>query len=403
MTRGHIKAIPDPDRSPRGPDRARQRPSTPVAARQSRERGRSAPLPPVKAEAGKPLYTSVKEAIRRAIEEGVYEAGQRIPSTQQLSEQLNVSLVTAHRALQELVAGGVLQRTQGRGTFVSRIEGEGSGIRARCRVGVVLHRDSSIADYYHGRIFEGVRQASHDKHIDIVLLRFGEDLRRECDGLLCVNPLPDEVETIAARVIQDTPVVVVGATVDVGRGSRGVCCIDSDNIHLARRVVERMVVGGHRRIGFVGGSERVSNSRDRWRGFREACEVASIELRDEYITRLAGWRATDRERARLAALLKSPERPTAIFAAGYHIALDVYAAASDAMVRLGKDVVLIGVDDPPSAAHLSPALATMRQPLRQMGELALSSLQKLIHGQPAASEKLCAELLLRESAGEAVA
>src|SRR5678810_1271299 len=69
-------------------------------------------------QAGRPLYSVVKRAIWAAIDAGIFRPGEQMPSTKELSEQLSVSLVTAHRALQDLVAAGVLQRSQGKGTFV---------------------------------------------------------------------------------------------------------------------------------------------------------------------------------------------------------------------------------------------------------------------------------------------
>src|SRR5258706_6117132 len=74
-------------------------------------------LKPVVAQPGQPLYQTVKQTVREAIDSGLFRPGQQMPSTKELSEKLSVSLVTAHRALQELVVAGVLQRTQGKGTF----------------------------------------------------------------------------------------------------------------------------------------------------------------------------------------------------------------------------------------------------------------------------------------------
>ena len=65
-------------------------------------------LKPVVAQPGQPLYQTVKQTVREAIDSGVFRPGEQMPSTKQLSETLSVSLVTAHRALQELVMAGVL-------------------------------------------------------------------------------------------------------------------------------------------------------------------------------------------------------------------------------------------------------------------------------------------------------
>jgi len=72
----------------------------------------------------------------------------------------------------------------------------------------------------------------------------------------------------------------------------------------------------------------------------------------------------------LVQVLMEPNRPTAIFAAGYYFALDCYAAAREAGLSVPAQLSIIGVDDPPSAQYLSPALTTMSQPLIEVGQTA---------------------------------
>ena len=51
-------------------------------------------LKPVSAQPGKPLYMVVRDAVREAIDAGVFLPGEQMPSTKELSEQMAVSLVT---------------------------------------------------------------------------------------------------------------------------------------------------------------------------------------------------------------------------------------------------------------------------------------------------------------------
>src|SRR3954468_24168940 len=109
-------------------------------------------LKPVVAQPGQPLYQTVKQQVREAIDSGVFRPGQQMPSTKELSQQLSVSLVTAHRALQELVMAGVLQRTQGKGTFVHERYLDRERTLADTRVGLAFHREASLADFYHSQV-----------------------------------------------------------------------------------------------------------------------------------------------------------------------------------------------------------------------------------------------------------
>ncbi len=66
-----------------------------------------------------PRYIQIKSKVLERIESGQMKAGDKVPSENKLSEQFNVSRMTARRALSELVNDGFLMRTQGLGTFVS--------------------------------------------------------------------------------------------------------------------------------------------------------------------------------------------------------------------------------------------------------------------------------------------
>src|SRR4051812_47903893 len=170
-------------------------------------------LKPVEPQTGRPLYLTARDAVREAIDAGIFAAGEQMPSTKQLSEQLAVSLVTTHRALQELVNSGVLRRSQGRGTFVHQRYHERKHSLTTTRVGLFFHREASLGDYYHGQVLEGVRQAAQAMGADLMLLRFGEDIRNECNGYLYVNPYATELQQACEDPRSRRPALVVGARI----------------------------------------------------------------------------------------------------------------------------------------------------------------------------------------------
>lgn len=66
-----------------------------------------------------PLYERLKSDIKRRIEAGEWPAHHRVPSENEIAETLNVSRMTANRALRELASEGVIVRVQGSGSFVA--------------------------------------------------------------------------------------------------------------------------------------------------------------------------------------------------------------------------------------------------------------------------------------------
>jgi len=71
------------------------------------------------ADSASPLYVQLMDRIRQDILQGVYPTGEKIPAEHMLEERYGVSRVTVRRALQELTGAGLLERKQGKGTFVS--------------------------------------------------------------------------------------------------------------------------------------------------------------------------------------------------------------------------------------------------------------------------------------------
>jgi GntR family transcriptional regulator len=71
----------------------------------------------------RPLYIQVKEGLElwivARLRDGSLSPGDRLPSEKELSETLKVSNITIKRSLDELRRQGLIQRIQGRGSFVT--------------------------------------------------------------------------------------------------------------------------------------------------------------------------------------------------------------------------------------------------------------------------------------------
>jgi GntR family transcriptional regulator len=66
-----------------------------------------------------PLYIQIAGLLRGRIETGLYKAGDKIPSENELTETFNISRTTAQSAIEELVKARLAYRTRGKGTFVA--------------------------------------------------------------------------------------------------------------------------------------------------------------------------------------------------------------------------------------------------------------------------------------------
>lgn len=77
----------------------------------------------LQSDSSSPLYHQLMQRIAADIERGTYPTGSRIPPEHELEELYQVSRVTVRRALAELTGEGLLERKQGKGTFVATPRG----------------------------------------------------------------------------------------------------------------------------------------------------------------------------------------------------------------------------------------------------------------------------------------
>ena len=66
-----------------------------------------------------PLYSQLSTILKRNIEEGKWNTGEKIPSETRLCSMFSVSRITVRAAVDKLVEDGILIKIQGKGTFVA--------------------------------------------------------------------------------------------------------------------------------------------------------------------------------------------------------------------------------------------------------------------------------------------
>ncbi len=356
-------------------------------------------LPQVDPNSSVPRYIQVKSILIDAIRKGVYPRGSKLPSTGEISHEIAVSLITAHKAIQCLVSEGWLDRIRGRGTFV-RDDFEASVAAKAChRVGLLLDPGVQLEDYYHATLFQGLRDASatHEPGAELFIQRQNTPAaipNLAADGFICFHPLRETYELLEV-VAQNTPIVVLGGSV---RDTK-LPCVDADNEGGIRQAVAHLAEQGHQDIAIVNGRLSATNSLHRFNGYLAEMRSRELPIRDEYVLTSDKAEMSPTVRNSLVALLRSSLRPTAVIAAGYLLALEVMEVARYLGLRIPRDLSLVGFDDPRSASLLNPPLTTVRQPLDQMARAAMECMLELIDKKNPAPgiQMLPAKLVVRES------
>ena len=130
-------------------------------------------------ESSSPLYHQLMQRIRADIDRGTYPTGSKIPPEHELEQLYQVSRVTVRRALAELTAKGLLERKQGKGTFVS-VPGGNTELKSlhsfhdTCRINgvrpstAVVHIRETAAD---GADAEELNLSPGDRVLEILRVR----------------------------------------------------------------------------------------------------------------------------------------------------------------------------------------------------------------------------------------
>lgn len=147
-----------------------------------------------------------------------------------------------------------------------------------------------------------------------------------------------------------------------------------------KAATEYLLSLGHRRIGALLGPDDFPCNRDRLAGYRSALETAGLSA-DPDLIRYGSWHV-EPAHTEMAQLLSLPDPPTAVFVGNDEQCFGVYRALDENGLRIPEDVSVVGFDDMPYAAWLTPALTTVRQPLLEMGRTAAAMLLRLIAGGP---------------------
>ena len=179
--------------------------------------------------------------------------------------------------------------------------------------------------------------------------------------------------------------------------SEDINCISIDNEKAAIEAVDYLVKMGHKRIATIAGDLHTQAGKVRLKGYKEAMAKHSLEIKDEYITVGGFLRTPAREAAKK--LLHPHQKPTAIFAASDVMALEAVDFARKEGLSVPRDLSIVGFDDNPIAMYSSVGLTTVRQPIVEMGQLGLETLDQITRGSAVLPVKtvLPAKLVLRES------
>jgi len=173
--------------------------------------------------------------------------------------------------------------------------------------------------------------------------------------------------------------------------------VTTDDYQGAYEAVCHLARSGRRRIGLIGGPHKISNAKERWRGFRNALEENNLVYDPDFVVE-GDYRIESGFRAGHALLSR---RPDGIYVANHLMTVGLLKAVDEMGLKCPDDFGLVSFDDYPWLGVFRPRLTTVELPKHQLGTEATELLIQRINGieSKPVLKKIPTELRIRESCG----
>jgi LacI family transcriptional regulator len=262
-----------------------------------------------------------------------------------------------------------------------------------------------IANPFFPMVVRGAEDAAQKHGYNLLLCNSDDTLAKEeaaievllskrVDGILLTKAAGDFSPSLR-QIIEGTniPFVLVMRTYPALTKD----AVVTDDYQGAYDAVCHLARSGRRRMGLISGPLKISNAKERWRGFRDALEQAKLPY-DPGLVVEGDYRIESGFRAGHALL---SHRPDGIYVANHLMTIGLLQAVEEMGLRCPEDFGLVSFDDYPWLGVFRPRLTTVELPKHQLGSEAAELLIKRIGGDEGKPvlRKLSPELRIRESCG----
>jgi len=260
-----------------------------------------------------------------------------------------------------------------------------------------------ITNPFFAEIARGVEDAASKNNFNVILCNTDDKLKKErtyleilrgkrVDGLI-LGTAHIKDKSILELEKNNFPYILISRNIE---GLDKNCVIVDDEVG-GIMATEYLIKLGHRRIAHITGPLKTRSALNRLKGYKLVLKKHRIEYKDELVGEgdfriKGGYQVMKR-------FLKLTEPPTAIFAANDLLALGTMQVIQKKNFQVPEDFSVIGFNDIKLASFVYPPLTTIRQPMLEMGALAVKMLIKIIEEGEFNQRKevLESKLIIRES------
>lgn len=211
------------------------------------------------------------------------------------------------------------------------------------------------------------------------------------DGALLLSAVENDS---LPRMLLDRrmPVVMIGRSL-----YPEISTIDVDNFSAAQGATEHLIRLKRKRIAHLSGSLALISGRERQAGYETAMRNSALGFDPNLIiegdySEMGGY---------LAASHLVESGADAIFVASDTMAVGLVRGLREMDIQVPQQIAIVAFDDLPISATVKPSLTTVRQPVRELGAIAVRTLIDVIEGHVNTPQRIVlpTELVIRESCG----
>jgi len=247
-------------------------------------------------------------------------------------------------------------------------------------IGVII---PDISHFFLSNLAKTIRLEIHKADYSAILVDSLEDTEMEkesIDLLLSMNvdgliilPVGKESKHIQDVFHRGVPLVAVDRVMP----ELDCPTVSIDNYSGAREAMDYLISHGHKRISCI---QRLPDSwinNERLRAYRNALRNHNLPVDESMIIGDTFGRKNGYLEGKL--LLSRPKRPTAIFALSHVLTLGVLQVFREEGLKIPNDVSLISFDDLPFSEYFELQVTTVKQPVMEMGLMAVNLLMDQIN------------------------
>ncbi len=210
------------------------------------------------------------------------------------------------------------------------------------------------------------------------------------DGIIMIAPVVTDFVSEITELLGDIPFIQIDT-----KPKPGVASVVIEQAHGSRLAVEHLISLGHRQIAEISGPLNWYDAIMRHQSWIDT--MAQHQL-SPHMSVEGNWSAQSGYEG-VHALLKAGASFTALVVGNDQMALGAIAALTERGIRIPQDVSVVGFDDIPESAYFLPALTTVHQDFKALGEQSVDYLVSLIKSPktPVHQRVLYPDLVIRGS------